>query len=65
MILTKPKNKTTSIRLTPDDRALFQELARRLGARSVGAAVRTIVRETVLVLQERENEPDTFQVASK
>jgi hypothetical protein len=62
-ILTEPKHVTTSIRMTTDDRELFTELARRLGKRSTGAAVRAVVRETVNILREQDaqrSEPPRF-----
>ena len=56
-ILNEPKHVTTSIRVTPQERELFHELAERLGKRSAGAAVRVVVRETVKILREQQENP--------
>ena len=52
--LAEPRYVTTSIRVTEEERAIFHELAERLNKRSLGAAVRAVVFETVNILREQE-----------
>ena len=58
-LLTEPKHVTTSIRVTADEKAMFRELAERLGKRSAGAAVREVVLEAVKILREQDQNQST------